>query len=125
MDATPNSHVGVFARHFGNALVVALQFGIGEISYRDGATTLGPNTVSMMPTTTPQMIAACECIGVALKEPARVALPGVVVVFVAVADRRNGPPKIISELRIPVADEGIGYPHVEQGEEAGVICEGE
>ena len=84
----------------------------------------------MIADATPAMMAACEgysgCIGVAFeRRPTRIALGGVVVVLVAVADRCDRPPEIIGELRIPVGDEGVGDAHVEQREQAGVLGEGE
>src|SRR5262249_813319 len=57
------------------------------------------------------------------RQPARVALGGVVAVLVAIADRGDRAPRVVVELGIPMDDEAIGEAHGHQREQASVIGE--
>src|SRR5215218_4613095 len=49
-------------------------------------------------------------------QPTRVAFGGVIPVLIAIADRRDGPPKVVLEFGVPIHNEAVGEGHRHQRE---------
>src|SRR4051794_2785264 len=127
VNATPDAHLLMLFGHLSEAGELARQAGVGDVG-RDE--TFGPIPEHGFEDASRRagidaglrriLRMHWRCVE---RQPARVALGRLVAVLVAIADRRDRPPEIVLELRVPIDDKAIGESHRKQPEQAGVLGE--
>src|SRR6267143_1033442 len=118
VDATPDAHLFVLFRHLREAVEAALQARVACVGYGKA---LGPGSEDGFENAS-RGTRIDRCLSRIFRmhrrriewQPAGVALGGVIAVLIAVADRRERPPGLVVELRVPVEDVAVGDAHGEQ-----------